>query len=85
MTDTSGVKSVSAVITKPDNSTQTVALSGTTDFSGAWSVGRSTTADQVYSVRITATDNHGNSASATPVNVTVASLDPPPPPPFEAD
>ncbi len=81
VTDTSGVKSVKAVITKPDKTTVDVPMTGTTDFTGSWTVQRSTTATVVYPAKIVATDTLGNTTSSPTFNIEVESVEGPPPPP----
>ncbi|MBC7289411.1 MAG: hypothetical protein H5T86_15490, partial [Armatimonadetes bacterium] len=94
VSDGDGIRSVSAVIYKPDNSSETVQLRRTagTEKDGTWvatySFPRNTAsidplghqAPQVYDIKITATDKSGASRDSDFYQVTVRGIAPPPPP-----
>jgi hypothetical protein len=81
VTDDRGVGSVVAAVTGPGGTPATVAMSLTSGrYEGAYdAAGNATIADQAYTVRVTANDNAGQSASSAALSFKVKSAYAPPP------
>lgn len=80
--DSSGVKQVTAAITKPDGTITSVHLTGSGTYSASFNTPANTTDKAMtYTAVVTATDNANRTATSAPITFTVPTADAPPLPP----